>query len=660
MKKSLLLFSLLVGSLVGRAQAPINYEFEILEFVQHSCQDGSGSDNESTWKLWYKDNTMGTTWHLGDCHFTDNTLPNIYQPVVQGAALGTYYERQTNTTASLLDIRIDFWEDDCDGGTGADRCSFSSSCLAGLQEDDDRQNHNPYIGSGGSHPSINMRDSSYCEWHIGEYSVGCFSFKFRFKWEYSTIDAGTATAVGCDDSLQLAGFGSGQWSILSGGTGGFLDAQDPNTIFHGNTGGMYTLSFDYLPGCYSSQFGTNDVLDVTMVSSINPQLQLTNAPCIGSDQEFDVADGGTYYWAEGSLSNHIDTTTANEFTYSPSGSNVDIYVTVVTPEGCISYDSLNYNLLAGPVVDLGNDTTICPGTSLGLDATNQSGGLTQYLWNTGGQSSQETVSSAGIYYCTLTNLDGCESRDSIEISLHPVSPLDLGGDVEFCIGDTVVLDAGSQFTFDTYAWSDASGNPTLEVTQFGEYSVIATDANNCEFYDTVTFSPEYTYFELYEDTTIYIGMIIDLIAENGVSYSWNTGENTQTITVSPQNDTLYEVVIEQTNGCFRVGTVNVFIDESIIVFVPNMFSPNMDGSNDEFLVYGNGIETIHFKIYNRWGDMIYETTDVNEMQTTGWDGMANGEEQPAGTYVWTLEGTDIYGNTISFNGSNKGTVLLRR
>ncbi len=656
MKKSLLLFSFLCLGLIGWSQAPINYEFEILEFVQHSCDDGNGSDEESTWKLWYRDNTMGGTWQLGDCHFTDNDLPNIYQPISQGAALNTYYEQQLNTTATLLDIRIDFWEDDCDGGTGPDRCSYGS-CFLGAQSDDDRQNHNPYIGSGGTYPSIVIRDSSYCEWHEGEYSVGCFSFKFRFKWEYGSIDAGAANAVGCDDSLQLSGVGSGEWSILSGGTGGFLNAQDPNTTFFGNTGGLYTLEFGSLPGCFTNQSST---VDVTMVSSINPQLQLTNNPCMGSLQEFDVADGGTYYWAEGSLSNHVDTTTLNEFSYTPSGSTVDIYVTVETPEGCISYDSLNYTLIQAPVVNLGNDTTICPGTLLGLDASNQNAGLTQYLWNTGQQSSIESVSNPGIYYCMLTNTDGCQTTDSIEIFNHPVSPLDLGADIEFCIGDTVVLDAGSQFTFDSYEWSDASTGATLEITQFGDYYVTATDGNDCEFSDTISFSPEYVYFNLYDDTTIYLGNSIDLEAESGVSYEWNTGETTQTITVSPQNDTLYEVTIEQDNGCFRVGTVNVFIDESIIVFVPNMFSPNADGSNDKLLVYGNGIETIHFKLYNRWGDLIFESMDVNEMQTTGWDGKSNDQEQPAGTYVWTMEGTDIHGNTISFEGNNKGTVLLRR
>lgn len=650
MKRRLLTIITVIASVIVYSQAPINYEFEILEFKQHSCPDGPGDDNETTWKLWFRDNTMGGTWQLGNCHFADDGLPNILQPT------SSNYSHQMNTLATLLDVRIDFWEDDCDGGTGSDRCSFGT-CFLGTVGDDDRENHNPYIGNTGTHPSIVIRDSSYCDWHICSYNVGCYSFKFRFKWEYSSIDAGPATMIGCDDSLQLAGIGSGEWSIISSGTGGFIDSEDPNTIFYGNTGATYTLQFASLPSCYTSQSSN---VDVNMVASINPNLQLTNGACAGTIQEFDVADGGVYYWAEGTLTNYIDTTSQNEFNYLPSGSTVDLYVTVESPEGCLSYDSINYALIQPPVVDLGNDTTICPGTFVTINATNQTAGLTQYLWSNGNQSSLAQLSSPGIYVCTLTNLDHCTNSDTIEILNFPVSPLDLGADIEFCLGDTVLLDAGSQFNFNSYSWSDNSSSSTLEITDFGTYYVNAIDGNNCLFTDTVNFSPEYVYFSLYEDTTIYLGMIIDLVAESGISYSWNTGDTIQTITVSPVNDTIYEVTIGQDNGCFRVGTVNVFIDNSIIIFVPNMFSPNNDANNDQLLVYGNGIESITFKVFNRWGDLIFESSDVSEMQTAGWDGTSNGMEQPTGTYVWTMEGTDSFGNPITFNNQNTGTVLLRR
>lgn len=653
MKRILLVLFAGLTTYFGFGQALINYEFQIVEFRQHSCADGPGDDNETTWKLWYRDNTMGGSWQFGNCHFSDDGLPNILQPTSNN------YAQHLVTTATSLDIRIDFWEDDCDGGTGSDRCTFNT-CFFGTQSDDDRENHNPFIGSGGNYPAINMRDSSYCEWHTCSYNIGCYSFKFKFKWEYSSIDAGPTSMIGCNDSVQLAGSGSGEWSILSGGTGGFLDNEDPNTIFYGNTGGNYTLQFSALTSCTSATTIGNSTVDVAMVASIVPDLQLTNSPCEGTQQDFDVADGGTYYWAVGNPTNYVDTTTLNDFSFTPSGNNVDLYVTVESPQGCLSYDSLNYTLIQAPVVDLGNDTTICPGTFIAVNATNQNTGLTQYLWSNGEQSSVAQLSTPGIYFCTLTNLDYCTNSDTIEIFNYPVSPLDLGADVEFCLGDTVTLDAGAQFNFDSYLWSDNSTGSMLQVANFGTYYVDAVDANNCTFTDSVVFSPEYVYFSLYEDTTIYLGMTIDLEAESGVSYLWNVGDTSRIITVTPQNDTTYEVTIEQTNGCYRVGTVNVFIDESIIIFIPNMFSPNNDGSNDQLLVYGNGIESINFKVFNRWGDMIFESGDVNEMQTIGWEGTSNGVDQPTGTYVWTLEGIDTFGNPIHFNNQNTGTVLLRR
>jgi len=93
-----------------------------------------------------------------------------------------------------------------------------------------------------------------------------------------------------------------------------------------------------------------------------------------------------------------------------------------------------------------------------------------------------------------------------------------------------------------------------------------------------------------------------------------------------------------------------------------MFSPNNDdnNANEKFLVYGNGIESITFKVFNRWGDLVYESADLTEIQTSGWDGTFSGVEQPAGIYVWTLEGLDINEIPLLFNGKNTGTVLLKR
>ena len=81
-------------------------------------------------------------------------------------------------------------------------------------------------------------------------------------------------------------------------------------------------------------------------------------------------------------------------------------------------------------------------------------------------------------------------------------------------------------------------------------------------------------------------------------------------------------------------------------------------------MYGNGIkqDNFNFTIYNRWGEIVFETTDVNKMLTEGWDGTSNEQQQPVGTYVWVMTGfQDDNDNTpFQFAGKNTGTILLKR
>ena len=75
--------------------------------------------------------------------------------------------------------------------------------------------------------------------------------------------------------------------------------------------------------------------------------------------------------------------------------------------------------------------------------------------------------------------------------------------IEFCIGDTVILDAQPGFT--SYTWSDGTTNQTNTITDFGEVSVTIVDTNTCVLQDTINFSPVYTYYSLIYDTTIFLG-----------------------------------------------------------------------------------------------------------------------------------------------------------
>lgn len=96
------------------------------------------------------------------------------------------------------------------------------------------------------------------------------------------------------------------------------------------------------------------------------------------------------------------------------------------------------------------------------------------------------------------------------------------------------------------------------------------------------------------------------------------------------------------------------------VFIPNLFTPNNDGNNDVFKVYGSNIVSLDLRIYNRWGEIVYQSNDTQEILEIGWDGKFNNKEQPAGTYLWKVNGKFDNGDDVTANGQQSGSLLLVR
>lgn len=116
---------------------------------------------------------------------------------------------------------------------------------------------------------------------------------------------------------------------------------------------------------------------------------------------------------------------------------------------------------------------------------------------------------------------------------------------------------------------------------------------------------------------------------------------------SPQQTTTYAVTATDINGCFASDTVTITVIDDRSVFVPNIFTPNGDGRNDELLIFGKGIAAIDFTIYDRWGAKIYHTTNPDD----GWDGTLDGEALNSGVFVYTLSVTFFDGQTQLVTGN---------
>ena len=118
------------------------------------------------------------------------------------------------------------------------------------------------------------------------------------------------------------------------------------------------------------------------------------------------------------------------------------------------------------------------------------------------------------------------------------------------------------------------------------------------------------------------------------------------------------VIVSDANGCFVVDTVQIRASstpcETIIpvIYLPNIFSLNGDGINDVLLVRGQGIASLDLKIYDRWGELVFESTDIN----SGWDGTFRGKKLDNAVFVYYLSADFLSGEHIS----QKGNVTLAK
>ncbi|WMN12616.1 Calx-beta domain-containing protein [Marivirga salinae] len=130
------------------------------------------------------------------------------------------------------------------------------------------------------------------------------------------------------------------------------------------------------------------------------------------------------------------------------------------------------------------------------------------------------------------------------------------------------------------------------------------------------------------------------------------GIGTVTVTASQAGNDSY-LPAEDVSQSF-----SILSDELLL---PTLFTPNNDRINDVLFIRGGAaVQSVNFRIFNRKGNLVYESNSFQELSETGWDGRKNGVNQPAGTYVWVISGTMSNGEPIKVNGSNRGTILIAR
>lgn len=255
-----------------------------------------------------------------------------------------------------------------------------------------------------------------------------------------------------------------------------------------------------------------------------------------------------------------------------------------------------------------------------------------YLLENGVRQTQPVFNAlpAGNYNAIVIDATGCSDTLAASITMHTQKPVvNLGADTTLCETQTITLVAGAAGE-QTYLWQDGSTGTFFTVTQPGRYFVTA-NRKGCLATDTILVNYlAKPLLDLGPDQSICSGIPYTIAPHlQGVSYLWQDG-STDSI-YQARYPGLYELMVSN-----RCGTASDAIRLQTAVcdiYVPNAFTPNQDGKNDNFRIgYGENIIRFEMRVFNRYGKTIFISTD----KTKGWDGRYRGQLQPVGTYSWFI------------------------
>jgi gliding motility-associated-like protein len=326
--------------------------------------------------------------------------------------------------------------------------------------------------------------------------------------------------------------------------------------------------------------------------------------------------------------------------------------------GCVNRDSVLVNVTADVFINPMSDTTICQGDTIRLRIA--SNGI-QYSWtpannldNPATQSPLAVTNNTTTYQVTGI-IGGCSETKQITVRTVPYPIARVSPDTTICFNNSAQLRGnsnGSSFVWrpSQYLNNPSSLSPVTRPPVTQQYILAVFDTRGCPKpgLDTVviTVLPEVVAVAG-PDTTVVIGQDLQLNANGGVTYSWSpsTGLSSTTLPnpvaryLTPTNQIRYQLIARDAANCADTAYMNVRVFQTVpSVFIPTAFTPNGDGKNDVLRLTMAGIKELkHFRVFNRWGQLVYETKKVGDT----WDGKVNGRFQSIPVFVWTVSAIDF-------------------
>ena len=393
-----------------------------------------------------------------------------------------------------------------------------------------------------------------------------------------------------------------------------------------------------LPGTYTISVSPTDACGLLNGDTISFSIELVDnlQPLIitGPDS---ICQGATANLVSNYVLGNIWSTT--ETTQNISVSQSGTYSVSVTGACGIIQSSITVSVISLPSasITVNGNLSLCPGQSVQLiSSSNQ-----DFTWSDQSLNDTLTTSNAGIYVLSVSNFCGL-AIDTVEILSIPgiVQPQILSSGSVLCAGASLLLTSSES---NGISWSTGSVNDSIEVSAPGIY--ILSINNGCGLgTDTLEVSSSvFTYDSQASPDSGNAPLEVNFLVNSSnqiSSYSWDfngLGTSSEVAPLFTFNDPgLYPVFVElvDQNGCVGIDTIEIRVLTKLPseITVPNCFSPNGDGMNDLFQVEAINLTSYDLMIWNRWGGLMYKSTDA----FAGWNGQSNAGIAPEGTYFYVL------------------------
>jgi len=407
----------------------------------------------------------------------------------------------------------------------------------------------------------------------------------------------------------------------------------------------------------SSECGSSTINITIYVFGTNAESGLDTVLCVGESIGLMASGGETYHWTPESslndpnLSNPIATPQITTY----------YVVEIVTPEGCHIFDTTKVQVDQDiPYPNLIDDVSICLGNDIQLVAN----GATDYIWSPDINISSTTIYNPIVnpindisYAVSFINACGV-SYDTVHVNVIKV----LGSivpDTIICPGDTAVLWARGGVNYD---WT-----PNIHLNRPHDSITNAMPSNSMAYYCQITdqfgcSTILSTYIDLFIAPTIsvyptvygFVGDTTLISAEGDGTIQWSPPNYINCIhcsdaLVSPPGNYIYTATLTDANSC-KVSK-DILINYDPLIFVPNTFTPDNDQFNNTFFAVANNITEFEMLIFNRWGEIVFQSTSIHQH----WTGNYNGHKALDDVYVWKIKYKDL--NGIAFDLVGHVTLL---